>query len=60
MIRTMGVSTDGTLNPTAFADEYTSMNPKAKAILFGKTLPKEQRAALDKIAQYSAVQQVNA
>lgn len=53
MIRTMGRSTDGTLNPMAFADEYMSMNPKAKAILFGKTLPKEQRAALDKIAQYS-------
>lgn len=53
MIRTMGRSADGTLNPMAFADEYMSMNPKAKAILFGKTLPKEQRAALDKIAQYA-------
>lgn len=59
MMRTMGRNSKGALNPVAFADEYLSLNPKARAILFGKTLGKEQQKALDKIVSYASSSKVS-
>lgn len=53
MLRTMGRDNQGALNPVSFADEYLTMNPKARAMLFGKTLGATQKKALDKIADYA-------
>lgn len=54
LLRTMGRNEQGQLNALSFANEYQSLTPRARTLLFGRSLPKESRQALDTIVDYAS------